>query len=349
MSHSLENSIPYEDYLRMKAQTIPPHRMKDFLDSLNGKGAEEMQQFVHSPISVYQQRNHYFYMDNSDVAGSLLELARPIASPLQHTVSPGVPLEQHHIPVHHVQLRQGHNIDVQQGQQNKTLQQQVDGQSVTDGQNTNIGGTSASQDRACSSGLSQPVKKRKFDLPAEDSYSINHTSLQNTPATVVALPLQSQQQAYIPLRQELLTVDSSQLYGLVPASTSPSGQLPNVESWAIFSAHATCPDSQTLINTSVPQDSCGIVQMGEIPMHTSSVKLEESKDSFDGKKNLSDKTMHAGTSGFSMPLLNMNGNIQIPLSLQTSGRMYQPSKYWDQQVQVKMFLISLCIIYWTRF
>lgn len=335
MSHSLENSIPYEDYLRMKAQTIPPHRMKDFLDSLNGKGAEEMQQFVHSPISVYQQRNHYFYMDNSDVAGSLLELARPIASPLQHsTVSPGVPLEQHHIPVHHVQLRQGHNIDVQPGQPNKTLQQQVDGQSVTNGQNNNIVGTSASQDRACSSGLSQPVKKRKFDLPAEDSYTINHTSLQNTPATVVALPLQSQQQAYIPLRQELLTVDSSQLYGLVPASTSPSGQLPNVESWAIFSAHATCPESQTLINTSVPQDSCGIVQMGEIPMHTGSVKLEESKDSFDVKKNISDKTMHAaGTSGFSMPLLNMNGNIQIPLSLQTSGRVYQSSKYWDQQVQ----------------
>ncbi|KAM5169966.1 transcriptional regulator QRICH1-like isoform 2-T5 [Mantella aurantiaca] len=336
MNHSLENSIPYEDYLRMKAQTIPPHRMKEFLDSLNGKGTEEMQQFVHSPISVYQQRNHFFYMDSADVAGSLLELARPIASPLQHsTVSPGVSLDQHHLPMHHVQLRQSHNVDIQQSQTNKTLQQQVDVQPVSDGQNSSIVGTSASQDRrSCSSGLSQPVKKRKFDLPIEDGYTVNHTSLQNASAAVLALPVQSQQQAYIPLRQELLTVDSSQLYGLVPASTSTAGQLPNVESWAIFSAHATCPESQTLINNSVPQDNCGLVRMGEIPMNPSSIKLEESKETFEAKKNISDKTAHnAGTAGFPMSILNMNGNIQIPLSLQTGGQVYQSSKYWDQQVQ----------------
>ncbi|KAM8974475.1 transcriptional regulator QRICH1-like [Pelodytes ibericus] len=336
MNHSLENSIPYEDYLRMKAQTIPPHRMKEFLDSLNGKGTEEMQQFVHSPISVYQQRNHYFYMDSTDVAGSLLELARPIASPLQHTtVSPGVPLEQHHIPMHHVQLRQGHHVDLQTSQSNKAMQHQVEGQSVTEGQSSSIVGTPNSQDRrSCSSGLSQPVKKRKFDLPIEDSYSINHTSLQNAPATVLALPVQSQQQTYIPLRQELLTVDSSQLYGLVPASTSTAGQLPNVDSWAIFSAHATCPESQTIMHTSVPQDSCGVVQMGEIPMSTNSIKLEESKESFEAKKNISDKSVHIpSTSGYPMQLINMNGNIQIPLPVQTGGRVYQSTKYWDQQVQ----------------
>ncbi|XP_075455949.1 transcriptional regulator QRICH1-like [Ascaphus truei] len=334
MNHSLENSIPYEDYLRMKAQTIPPHRMKEFLDSLNGKGTEEMQQFVHSPISVYQQRNHYFYMDSSDVAGSLLELARPITSPLQHpTVSPGMPLDQHHIPVQHVQLRQGHHIDIQQNQQTKTLQQQLEAQS--EGQSIGHAITSNSQERrSCPSGLSQPVKKRKFDLPIEDNYTINHTSLQNASATVLALPVQSQQQAYIPLRQELITVDSSQLYGLVPASTSAAGQLPNVESWAIFSAHATCPESQTIMHTSVPQDSCGIVQMGEIPMSTSSIKLEECKDGFEAKKNIPDKTGHvSGTSGFPMQFINVNGNIQIPLSVQTGGRVYQSSKYWDQQVQ----------------
>ncbi|MEE6481123.1 hypothetical protein FKM82_012758 [Ascaphus truei] len=334
MNHSLENSIPYEDYLRMKAQTIPPHRMKEFLDSLNGKGTEEMQQFVHSPISVYQQRNHYFYMDSSDVAGSLLELARPITSPLQHpTVSPRMPLDQHHIPVQHVQLRQGHHIDIQQNQQTKTLQQQLEAQS--EGQSIGHAITSNSQERrSCPSGLSQPVKKRKFDLPIEDNYTINHTSLQNASATVLALPVQSQQQAYIPLRQELITVDSSQLYGLVPASTSAAGQLPNVESWAIFSAHATCPESQTIMHTSVPQDSCGIVQMGEIPMSTSSIKLEECKDGFEAKKNIPDKTGHvSGTSGFPMQFINVNGNIQIPLSVQTGGRVYQSSKYWDQQVQ----------------
>ncbi|XP_063302867.1 transcriptional regulator QRICH1-like [Pelobates fuscus] len=336
MNHSLENSIPYEDYLRMKAQTIPPQRMKEFLDSLNGKGTEEMQQFVHSPISVYQQRNHYFYMDSTDVAGSLLELARPIASPLQHpTVSPGVPLEQHHIPMHHVQLRQGHHLDVPTSPSNKNLQHQAENQSVTDGQSSNVIGTSNSQDRrSCSSGLSQPVKKRKFDLPIEDSYTINHTSLQNTPATVLALPVQSQQQTYIPLRQELLTVDSSQLYGLVPASTSTAGQLPNVESWAIFSAHATCPESQTIMHTSVPQDSCGAVQMGEIPMSASSIKLEESKEGYEAKKNISEKSVHTpSTSGYPMPLINMNGNIQIPLSVQAGGRVYQSAKYWDQQGQ----------------
>ncbi|KAM9313151.1 transcriptional regulator QRICH1-like [Gastrophryne carolinensis] len=333
MNHSLENSIPYEDYLRMKAQTIPPHRMKEFLDSLNGKGAEEMQQFVHSPISVYQQRNHFFYMDSADVAGSLLELARPLTSPLPHSVSPGVSLDQHHIPMHHVQLRQSHNIDGQQGQTSKSMPQ-VEVQPVSDEQNANVVGTSVSQDRrSCSSGLSQPVKKRKFDMPIEDSYTVNHT-LQTAPAAVLALPMQSQQQAYIPLRQELLTVDSSQLYGLVPSSTSTSGQLPNVESWAIFSAHATCPESQTLINNSVPQDNCGIVQMGEIPLNTGSIKLEESKESFEAKKSISDKMAHSpGTSGYPVSILNMNGNIQIPLPLQTSGRMYQSTKYWDQQIQ----------------
>uniref|UniRef100_A0A8C5MH94 DUF3504 domain-containing protein n=1 Tax=Leptobrachium leishanense TaxID=445787 RepID=A0A8C5MH94_9ANUR len=333
MNHSLENSIPYEDYLRMKAQTIPPHRMKEFLDSINGKGTEEMQQFVHSPISMYQQRNHYFYMDSTDVAGSLLELARPIVSPLQHpTVSPGVPLDQHHIPMHHVQLRQGHHIDPQTSQSSKVLQSE--GQAVTDGQSSSIVAASNSQDRrSCSSGLSQPVKKRKFDLPIEDNYSINHTSMQNPPATVLALPVQSQQQAYIPLRQELLTVDSSQLYGLVPATTSTAGQLPNVESWAIFSAHATCPESQTVMHTSVPQDSCGVVQMGEIPMSTGSIKLEESKDGFEEKKNLNEKSVHTPTSGYPMQLINVNGNIQIPLSVQAGGRVYQPTKYWDQQGQ----------------
>ncbi|XP_053575161.1 transcriptional regulator QRICH1 [Bombina bombina] len=331
MNHSLENSIPYEDFLRMKAQTIPPHRMKEFLDSLNGKGSDELQQFVHSPISVYQQRNHYFYMDSTDVAGSLLELARPIASPLQHpTVSPGMPLDQHHLPAHHVQLRQGHNIDVQHGHQTKCLQQQLEGQSVSEGQHVV---TSNSQERrSCPSSSSQPVKKRKFDLPIEDNYTINQSSLQNAPTTVLALPVQSQQQAYIPLRQELLTVDSSQLYGLVPASTSSAGQLPNVDSWAIFSAHATCPESQAVMHTSVPQDTCGIVQMGEIPMSTSSIKLEESRECFEAKKTVPEKTVHAAnTSNFPMQLINVNGNIQIPMSVQSGGRMYQSSKYWDQQ------------------
>ncbi|NP_001088872.1 glutamine-rich 1 like S homeolog isoform X1 [Xenopus laevis] len=336
MNYSLENSIPYEDYLRMKAQTIPPHRMKEFLDSLSAKGSEEMQQFVHPPISVYPQLNHYFYMDSTDVAGSLLELARPIASPLQHTTGgPGVPFDQHHIPVHHVSLRQGHYVDIQTNQSAKPMQQQVEAQPVSEEQSTSIAGSSNAQEkRQCFSGLSQPVKKRKYDLSVEN-YHVNHATLQSaSAAAVLALPVQSQQQAYIPIRQELLTVDSSQLYGLVPASTSTSGQLPNVESWAIFSAHAKCPESQTIMHSSVPQDSCGIVQMGEIPMTTSSIKVEENKESFEAKKTNTEKTVHApGTSGFPMQLTNMNGNIPISLSVQSTGRGYQPSKYWDHQVQ----------------
>ncbi|KAG8439861.1 hypothetical protein GDO86_005871 [Hymenochirus boettgeri] len=333
MNHSLENSIPYEDYLRMKAQAIPPHRMKDFLDSLGGKGCEEMQQFVHSPISVYQQRNHYFYMDNTDVAGSLLELARPIASPLPHTtVSPGVPMDQHHIPVHHIQLRQGNHLDIQSNQSSKTPQQQVEG--PPDGQSDSSVILSNPQERrTCSTGLSQPVKKRKFDLPLQDSYPVNHTPLANSSATVLTLPVQNQQQGYIPVRQELLTVDSSQLYGLVPACTSVPGQLPNVESWAIYSAHATCPEPQAVVHTSGPQESCGGVQMEKISASTSSIKLEENKQSFEEKKSMVDKAVHgACTSAFPMQLKSMNGNVQVPLSIQTTGRVYQ-SKYWDQQVQ----------------
>uniref|UniRef100_H3AKV0 Uncharacterized protein n=1 Tax=Latimeria chalumnae TaxID=7897 RepID=H3AKV0_LATCH len=337
MNHSLENSIAYEDYVRMKAQTIPQHRMKEFLDSLNGKGTEEVQQYVHSPITMYQQRGHYIYMDSADVAGSLLELARPITSVQQQTAAQGSPIEQQHIQVHHVQAPQGHQLEVQRGHQAKQVQAQLEAHSSPEGHSTNQPGTSVSHQerRPSSSGVPQPVKKRKIDLPLEGNYAISQASVQNSASTVLTLSAQTQQQAYIPIRQELLTVDSSQLYGLVPATTSAAGQLPNVESWAVYSAHATCPDAQNVVHTAVPQDGCSIIQMGDIPVMTS-IKLEENKEklqaSGEAKKNFQEKVAHtSGASSFPMQFVNVNGNLHIPVTVQAGGRVYQPVKYWDQQ------------------
>uniref|UniRef100_A0A674IDX7 QRICH1-like domain-containing protein n=1 Tax=Terrapene triunguis TaxID=2587831 RepID=A0A674IDX7_9SAUR len=101
--------------INMKAHSISQHHMKVFLDSLSSQGPEEVQQFVHSPISVYQQGNHYIYMGSTDVAGPLLELVHPVTSHLQHpALSYCGPLEQQHIQVCHTPSQQGHQIEMQQ-------------------------------------------------------------------------------------------------------------------------------------------------------------------------------------------------------------------------------------------
>ncbi|XP_078275908.1 transcriptional regulator QRICH1-like isoform X1 [Rhinoraja longicauda] len=340
MNHSLENSIPYEEYLRMKARTIPQHRMKEFLDSVNGKGSEEVQQFVQTPVTMYQQRGHYIYMDSADVAGSLLELSRPISSPVQQHTAQGSPIGQQQMQSHPVQVQQSHQLEIQtdhQSLQAKQMQAQLQSQTSEEPQSgSRVINSLAQERRPSSSGVPQPVKKRKVDLPVEESYAMSQSLGQNTVTTVLTLPSQVQQQGYIPVRQELLTVDSSQLYSVVPATTSTSGPLSNAESWTIYTTPTSCSEGQTVLHTTIPPDGCNLVQIDEIPMNVTGIKIEEDKDRTlalsDAGKTQQDKMMHpSATAAFSTQFVNVNGNLHIPVTIQAGGRAYQSLKYWDPQ------------------
>lgn len=85
MNNSLENTISFEEYIRVKARTIPQHRMKEFLDSLASKGPEALQEFQQTATTtmVYQQGGNCIYTDSTEVAGSLLELACPVTTSVQ--------------------------------------------------------------------------------------------------------------------------------------------------------------------------------------------------------------------------------------------------------------------------
>ncbi|XP_029457104.1 glutamine-rich protein 1 isoform X1 [Rhinatrema bivittatum] len=109
MNNSLENTISFEEYVRMKARTIPQHRMKEFLDSLSSKGPEALQEFQQPATTtmVYQQGGNCIYTDSTEVAGSLLELACPVTTSVQQ------------------QTQQEQQIQVQQQPQQVQVQVQV--------------------------------------------------------------------------------------------------------------------------------------------------------------------------------------------------------------------------------
>lgn len=90
MNNSLENTISFEEYIRVKARTIPQHRMKEFLDSLASKGPEALQEFQQTATTtmVYQQGGNCIYTDSTEVAGSLLELACPVTTSVQQQTQP---------------------------------------------------------------------------------------------------------------------------------------------------------------------------------------------------------------------------------------------------------------------
>nr|KAF6421064.1 glutamine rich 1 [Molossus molossus] len=105
MNNSLENTISFEEYIRVKARSVPQHRMKEFLDSLASKGPEALQEFQQTATTtmVYQQGGNCIYPDNTEVAGSLLELACPVTT----SVQPQTQQEQQ------IQVQQPQQVQVQ--------------------------------------------------------------------------------------------------------------------------------------------------------------------------------------------------------------------------------------------
>lgn len=93
--------------------------------------------------------------------------------------------------------------------------------------------SSPQMDSTSHTGVVQPAKKLKVEQPITVSYSIPGQQL----ATVLTIP-QGQQQSYLSLRPDLVTVDCAQLYNTTGTITSPTG-----ETWTI--PVYTAPTQQT--------------------------------------------------------------------------------------------------------
>uniref|UniRef100_UPI00398E96C0 transcriptional regulator QRICH1-like isoform X2 n=1 Tax=Pristiophorus japonicus TaxID=55135 RepID=UPI00398E96C0 len=409
MNNSLDNTMSFEEYIRLKARTIPQHRMKEFLESLAAKGPEALQEFQQTTMTVYQQGGNCIYTDSTEVAGSLLELACPVTSNVQqqeHQIQQAQqiqvqvqvqPSPQHvsvqqlspqlHPSSDQIQVQvQSQPVSAQQQQSSQQLQtmhspttaqqlqatqisvqhiqpsqqmqtseisdehiqhQQIQAQLVS-GQTQQIqiqtvGTLSPTQQqgsprdgdrRSSTSNVLQPVKKRKVDMPITVSYTITGQPV----ATVLAIP-QGQQQGYVSLRPELLTVDSAHLYTTAAGTiTSPSG-----ETWTI-PVYSTQPrtdmQQQTATHVAIPQEAYNVVHVSGSPTTVAAVKLEDDKDklviSGSVMKNSHEEVVHALANTI-FPAQFMNGNIHIPVAVQAVGGSYQTQaqsvQLWDPQPQ----------------
>ncbi|XP_048403722.1 transcriptional regulator QRICH1-like isoform X3 [Stegostoma tigrinum] len=409
MNNSLDNTMSFEEYIRLKARTIPQHRMKEFLESLAAKGPEALQEFQQATMTVYQQGGNCIYTDSTEVAGSLLELACPVTSTVQqpeHQIQQQAQQIQVQVQVQqspqHVSTQQlspqlhpsSDQIQVQVQSQPVTAQQQQSSQiqamhspttaqqlqatqisvqhiqpsqqmqtseisdehiqhqhiqaQLVSGQTQQIqiqtvsslsptqqqGSPREGERRSSTSNVLQPVKKRKVDMPITVSYTITGQPV----ATVLAIP-QGQQQGYVSLRPDLLTVDSGHLYTTAAGTiTSPSG-----ETWAIpVYSTQPCTDiqQQSATHVTIPQEAYNVVQVGGSPTAVAAVKLEDDKDklvtSGSVMKNSHEEVVHTLANTI-FPAQFMNGNIHIPVAVQAVGGPYQAQaqsmQLWDPQQQ----------------
>ncbi|KAM9326152.1 transcriptional regulator QRICH1 [Gastrophryne carolinensis] len=414
MNNSLEGTISFEEYVRMKARTVPQHRMKEFLDSLSSKGQDGLQEFHPPPPSstmVYQQGANCIYTDSTEVAGSLLELACPVTTSVQQATqqeqqiqvqpqqvqvqqspqhvtqqlspqlgvhqsneqqiqvqvqiqgsaqsqtqnaqtiqtqslqspSPSQQLTNSQLQVAHIQVQHVQPSDIQDDHiQHQQIQAQLAaGQSVGSGiqiqtsgalspPTTQQGSLRDGERRSSTSSVLQPVKKRKVDMPITLSYAISGQPL----AAVLAIP-QGQQQSYVSLRPDLLTVDSAHLYGATGTITSPTG-----ETWTIpvYSANTRSDlQQQNITHIAIPQEAYNAVHVTGSPTTVAAVKLEDDKDKM--AKNAHEEVVQTLANSL-FPAQFMNGNIHIPVAVQAVAGAYQNTAQtvhiWDPQQQTAL-------------
>lgn len=196
-------------------------------------------------------------------------------------------------------------------------------------------------------GVLQPAKKRKVDMPITVSYALPGQQV----ATVLAIPQgQGQQQSYVSLRPDLLTVDSSHLYSATGTITSPTG-----ETWTIpvYSAPAGSGREQ-VTHIAIPQEAYGTVQvagtntttMTTMPtqvtveneklknnaIQTSTAQAVSSITNSVGM-GAQEEVVHTLAANTLFPAQLMNGNIHIPVAVQGYPNATQ-SLIWDPQQQV---------------
>ncbi|XP_075687847.1 transcriptional regulator QRICH1 isoform X2 [Rhinoderma darwinii] len=184
--------------------------------------------------------------------------------------------------------------------------------------------------RSSTSNVLQPVKKRKVDMPITLSYAISGQPL----AAVLAIP-QGQQQSYVSLRPDLLTVDSAHLYGATGTITSPTG-----ETWTIpvYSANSRCDlQQQNITHIAIPQEAYNTVHVTGSPSSVAAVKLEDDKDKM--VKNVHEEVVQTLANSL-FPAQFMNGNIHIPVAVQAVAGAYQNAAQtvhiWDPQQQTAL-------------
>ncbi|XP_013871696.1 glutamine-rich protein 1 isoform X2 [Austrofundulus limnaeus] len=196
-------------------------------------------------------------------------------------------------------------------------------------------------------GVLQPAKKRKVDMPITVSYALPGQQV----ATVLAIPQgQGQQQSYVSLRPDLLTVDSSHLYSATGTITSSTG-----ETWTIpvYSAPAGSGGREQVTHIAIPQDAYGTVQVAgtnttmttmptqvtvendklKNPASQSQTAQAVSSITSSGGMGSQEDVVHtlAANTLFSAQLTN--GNIHIPVAVQGYSNTTQ-SLIWDPQQQV---------------
>ncbi|XP_076012598.1 transcriptional regulator QRICH1-like [Genypterus blacodes] len=209
-----------------------------------------------------------------------------------------------------IQLQGGQHIQLPGGQQIQI--QTVEAMSPSQLQDSH---RETERRSGCASTVLQPAKKRKVDVPLAVSYA---TQQGQQVATVLTIP-QGQQQSYVSLRPDLLTVDSTQLYSTTGTITGPTG-----ETWTI-PVYST-PQQQGVAHIAIPQEAYSTVQVtttnGKDKMASSgSVELQASST---GTQEEVVQTL--------FPAQFMNGNIHIPVAVQTVGGTYnttQSVQIWD--------------------
>ncbi|XP_063064876.1 transcriptional regulator QRICH1-like isoform X2 [Engraulis encrasicolus] len=376
MNNSMEGSVSFEELVRVKARSVPQHRMKEFLESLANKGPEALQDFsqqgggvsaaaaVDSSTMVYQQATNCIYTDSTEVAGSLLELACPVQIQGQQHAGQvlQVPSPSHHHHHHQHQQQQQHLQAVSTAtqliqhelteEQHQQLQAQLvaavaggqpihiqtlgalpDHQTQTQGSprgGIEHRGLSAPTSTHTSSQVLQPAKKRKVDMPITVSYALPGQQL----ATVLAIP-QGQQQSYVSLRPDLLTVDSTHLYSATGTITGPTG-----ETWTIPVYSAPGQQQGGITHITIPQDAYGTalqVAAGDKDKHLKMANVAPTSMSANMVGGQEEAAAVQTLANSLFPAQFMNGNIHIPVAVQTVTGAYSNStqqlQIWDPQQQ----------------
>ncbi|XP_029357450.1 transcriptional regulator QRICH1 [Echeneis naucrates] len=217
-----------------------------------------------------------------------------------------------------IQLQGGQQIQLQGGQQIQI--QTIEAMSPSQPQDS----PREAERRSCAtSTVLQPAKKRKVDVPLAVSYAVPQGQ---QVATVLAIP-QGQQQSYVSLRPDLLTVDSAQLYSTTGTITGPTG-----ETWTIpvYSA----PQQQGVTHIAIPQETYSTVQVTTTTNGKDKGSPSCSSRSADGQLAPTGAQEEIVQTLF--PAQFMNGNIHIPVAVQTVGGTYNTTQsvhIWDPNQQ----------------
>ncbi|XP_031143359.1 glutamine-rich protein 1 isoform X2 [Sander lucioperca] len=216
-----------------------------------------------------------------------------------------------------IQLPGGQQIQLQRGQQIQI--QTIEAMSPSQQQDS---AREAERRSATVPTVLQPAKKRKMDVPLSVSYAV--TQGQQV-ATVLTIP-QGQQQSYVSLRPDLLTVDSAQLYSTTGTITGPTG-----ETWTI-PVYST-PQQQGVTHIAIPQDTYSTMQ----------VATTNGKDKMSPNSSSRSADVQSASTGTQeeivqtlFPAQFMNGNIHIPVAVQTVGGTYNAAQsvhIWDPNKQ----------------